>query len=264
MKNVFRVTASAVLLITTLAACGLGGETPTSVPVDPGVSPVVVLPTAQPGDLCANEYFPVKNNASWTYSSTGSPSGPYTFTDTVTNVRADGFTISAQSKDQTYTQEWNCKPEGLVAIQLSANNATSILAFEKFTDLQASNITGVILPPSITPGAEWSYALDIQGLEKVKEGTPATMTGRVSVTYIAGNKETVTVPAGTFEAIAIEVSTVIDFNVVTQSNTVKLSVDSTYTIWYAPGIGWVKSSGYGKLGGQDYVETIMLESYNIP
>lgn len=264
MKNVFHKIVSGILLITTLTACGPRSETPTAVPVDPGADPVVVLPTAQPSDPCINEYFPVKNNATWTYASTGSPSGPMRFTNTVTNVRVDGFTLAYQFGELTYNQEWACKPEGLVAMQLGPNNATSILAFQKFTNLQASNISGTIIPPSIVPGMEWTHALDIQGVENTTTGPAATMTARLAATYTAGNKETVTVPAGTFEAIAIEVSTVIDFTVVTQSNTVNLSVDSTYTIWYAPGVGLIKSSGYGKLGGQDYFETIELESYSIP
>lgn len=260
MKNLIRVFASVLLLAATLTACGLGAENPTAVPVEPGASPAVLLPTTQPGDPCANEYFAVKDNATYTYSSTGSPSGPYAFTRTITNVRADGFTISTQVKGKTYTQEWACKPEGLAAVQLGATDAPSMLAFEKFTDLQGSNISGVILPPSLIPGAEWNYALDIQGLEKAKDGNPATMTGHVTITYIAGNKESVTVPAGAFDAIAIVTNTVIDFNVAAA----KLSIDSAYTVWYAPGVGWVKSSGNGKLGGQDYFETIVLESYNIP
>lgn len=264
MKNGFTKIASAILLVTTLTACGLGVETPTAVPVDPGAEPVVVLPTAQPSDPCANEYMPVKNNATYTYSSAGSPSGPYTFTRTITNVRADGFTLNSNIKNQELAQEWFCKPEGLVPGQLGATDATSMLAFEKFTDLKASNVSGAFLPPAITPGMEWTHAMDIQGIEKTKDGAPASMTGRVAITYTAGNKESVTVPAGTFEAIAIEVSTVIDFDVTTQSNVITLTIDSTYTVWYAPGVGWVKSNGYGKLGGQDYVETIVLESYTIP
>jgi len=260
MKNVIQVFAGAILLVATLTACGLGAGSPTAIPVEPGATPAVPLPTAQPGDLCANEYFAVKNNATYTYSSTGSPSGPYTFTRTITNVRADGFTVSTQVKDKTYTQEWACKPEGLTAVQLGATDAPSMLAFEKFTDLQGSNISGVNLPPSLVPGAEWTYGLDIQGLEKAKDGNPATMTGRVAVTYIAGNKESLTIPAGAFEAVAIAANTVIDFNVAAA----KLSINSAYTVWYAPGVGWVKSSGNGKLGGQDYFETIVLESYNIP
>jgi len=260
MKKELFKTASIILLVVTLTACGTT-PTPTALPVDPGV---VVIPTAQPGDPCANEYFPVKNNATYSYSSTGSPSGPYSFTRTITNVRTDGFTIDTKFKNQDVLQEWSCKAEGLVPTQLGTTDATSILAFEKFTNLTAANVTGFVIPPAITPGAEWNYALDIQGTEKVKEGNPATMTGRVSINYIAGNKESVTVPAGTFDAIAIEVNTVIDFNVVAGANVIKLSVDSTYTIWYAPGVGWVKSNGYGKLGGQDYVETIVLDSYTIP
>jgi len=265
MKNVFRIFASAVLLATILSACGQGGETPTAAPpVDPGAGPVVILPSAQPSDPCANEYFPVRNNATWNYSSTGSPSGPYQFTNTVTNVRADGFTLNYQFGTLTHTQEWACTSEGLIAQQLGPSNATSILAFQKFVNLQATNVSGVVIPPSIVTGAEWSHAADIQGIQNLPGGATASMTARLAASYTAGNKETITVPAGTFEAIAVEVSTVIDFTVVTPSNTVNLSVDSTYTLWYAPGVGLVKSSGYGKLGGQDYVETIVLESYSIP
>lgn len=260
MKNKMIKTAGILFLIVSLAACGKPPE-PTALPIDPGV---VVIATAQPNDPCTNEYIPVRNNATYTYSSTGSPSGSYSFTRTVTNVRTDGFTINTKIKDQDVFQEWSCKSEGLVPTQLGATDATSILAFQKFEGLTAANITGFVMPPAVTSGTEWNYALDIQGTEKTKEGIPANMTGRVSLNYIAGNRESVTVPAGTFDALAIEVSTVIDFNIVSGSNVITLSVDSTYTVWYAPGIGWIKSNGYGKLGGQDYVETIVLESYTIP
>ena len=265
MKNGLRKIASATLLVFTLAACGQRAQ-PTIAPVEPGASPAIPLPTAKPSDPCANEYYPVKNDATYTYASTGSPSGPYGYTSKITSVRADGFAIASRYKNINITQEWNCKPEGLVAIQLGPSDATSILAFEKFTDLKASNISGIMLPAAVTPGMEWSYALDIQGTERVlPPDVPASMTGRVSATYIAGEKESVTVPAGTFEAIAIEVSTVIDFNVTEQGGvTVNLTVDSTYTVWYAPGVGWIKSSGFGHLSGQEYFETIVLSSYTLP
>lgn len=260
MKKELLKIAGAILLVVSLTACGPGGETavpPTS--VEPGIGPVV-----QPSNPCAIEYFPLKENATYNYSSTGSPSGPYVFTRTFANVRENGFKLITKYKELSISQEWLCKGDGLMPTELGAMDATSMLAFDKFTDLTAANVKGYSLPPVITPGAEWNYALDIQGVEKVQGGTPATMTGRVSVNHIAGNKESVTVPAGTFEAYTIEVNTVIDFNVVTGTNTIKLSVDSTYTVWYAPGVGWVKASGYGKLGGQEYVETIVLDSYTIP
>ncbi len=265
MKNHLSKTAGILLLVFSLSACSLGSGSPTAVPTDAGAGPVIPLPTAKPGDPCANEYFPVKQGATYAYSSTGSPSGPYTFSRAITNARADGFTLVTQFKDKEIVQEWACKPEGLIPSQLGATDATSILAFEKFTDLTASNISGFVMPPAITPGAEWTYALDIQGTEANSvSAIPSIMTGRVAMTFIAGNKESVTVPAGTFEALAVEVSTVIDFDVTTGANVVSLTLDSTYTVWYAPGVGWVKSNGYGKLGGQEYFETIVLTSYSIP
>jgi hypothetical protein len=260
MRKELLKTISILILISSLTACNKPVE-PNATPVDPGSGP---LPTPKPRKLCANEYFPVKNKSTFAYSSTGGPSGPYSFTRTFSNKRADGFTINTRYKNKKIVQDWSCKPEGLVPNIIGATDKISMLAFEKFTDLSTSNITGYVMPPAIVPGTEWSYALDIQGKERVKEGTPASMTGRISVNYSAGNKEKVTVPAGSFDAIAIEVNTRIDFKMDSGGNVVTLSMDSTYTAWYAPGIGWVKSSGYGKLGGQDYVETIVLESYNIP
>ena len=266
MKNVIRTLALAAVLALSLAACGLGGGTPTPAPVaaDPGVSQPVVLPTAAPSDPCANEYFPVKLNATWSYSSSGSPSGPYQLFDTITEVRPDGFTLNSQFRKNPRIQPWSCRSEGLAATQLAINNATSILAFEKFSDLTSSNVSGVNIPVTIAPGMEWAYAFDIAGTE-MRQGVPGgAMTGRIASTYLAGNKESVTVPAGTFEAIPIQVDTVIDFSVASQSGPVSLTLTSSYTYWYAAGIGWVKASGSGRLGGQEYFETIQLDAYTIP
>jgi predicted small lipoprotein YifL len=262
MKKELLKIAGTLLLVISLTACGQGG-TPTAPPATTAPE-VVALPTAQPGNPCANEYFPIKENATYNYSSAGSPSGPYTFTRTISNVREKVFSMQTQYKNQNIIQKWECKPKGLTPTDLGATDAASMLAFDKFANLSATNVTGIVLPTAITPGSKWNYALDIQGTEKTTQGTPATMTGHVTIDYVAGNKESVTVPAGTFDAVAIQVTTAINFNVVTGSGTVKLSVDSTYTLWYAPGVGWVKASGNGKLGGQEYVETIVLESYTIP
>lgn len=256
-KDLLKITGI-LLLVVSLAACGQGAA-PTSIPATEAPEGAVI-PTAQATNPCLNEYFPVKENATFNYSSTGGPTGPYSFTRVIKAVQENTFSLNTKFKDQDYIQKWLCKSDGLAPNEMGATDATSILAFDKFTNLTTANVTGFILPRTITPGAEWSYALDIQGTDKVQNGA---MTGNVSIIYIAGNKESVTVPAGTFEAIAIEVNTTIDFKVATGTK-VKFSADSIYTIWYAPGVGWIKASGHGKLGGQEYVETIVLESYSIP
>src|SRR5262245_38742161 len=53
------------------------------------------------GGLCANTYYPVREGTTWNYKSTGGPLGEYSFTDTITSFRDDGFTLSTQFGDLT-------------------------------------------------------------------------------------------------------------------------------------------------------------------
>ncbi|GEM_PF-698145 len=268
-NQLLRKSAFSLLLILHLivTACSPRPTPPPAVaPTDPPETPQATtpLPTSS-SNPCLNELLPLKENAAYRYTSSDSPSGSYAFTRRITNVRADGFTIVTEVGGKTIPQDWVCHSEGLTPQQLSVVDMLGLLAFRRFANITLSNISGYALPATLTPNAEWSYAADIQGVEIKPDGTQGgTMTGRLSVTYLAGNRASVTVPAGTFEAVAIEVNTVIDFVITTSTNVADLTADSTYTVWYAPGIGWIKSNGYGQLGGQKYLETIVLESYNIP
>jgi hypothetical protein len=270
MKNGFRQFAGLMLLLAfILAACG-SQATPTAVPpvaVDPTQPVAVAQPTsAGVPDACGNSYYPVKNKANYAYSSSGSPAGTFSFRNTIGDASPAGFTITTKYRKLIIPQTWTCKPEGLLASGLGFTDAASALAFDRFTNITATNITGVSLPANLSPGMEWTYATDLQGTEKVAEGQPAgTMTGHVDITFKAIKMENVVVPAGTFDAIAIEVHNVSQFNIVSGTGeTQKISVDSVYTFWYAPGVGWIKSNGTGTLNGQEYYETIVLDSYKVP
>ena len=265
MKNALIRIAGVLLLAITLTACG-GGPTPTPLPVGlPTPTVDVAAPTTQP-DPCGNLYLPVKNRVTYEYTSSGSPAGVYSFRNATSNARPEGFTVTTKFNKVTHTLNWECRPEGIVAIGIGLTDAASSLAINQFTNFTASNVTGVILPANLAPGLEWTYALDLQGTEAVKPGDPAgNMTGRISMTFKAGNTENVTVPAGAFDAIAIEVKTVSEFRITSASGqNQKITAHTTYTVWYAPGVGWVKSNGSGNLNGQEYFETIVLESYKIP
>ncbi|HSQ40106.1 MAG TPA: hypothetical protein VLM78_08080 [Anaerolineales bacterium] len=266
MKKELLKTASILLLVVSLTACGQGTAEPTAIPGDVSVPTNVAaaVPTAQ-ADPCGNLYFPVKNKATYTYSSSGSPAGAYTFRNIISNASANGFTLTTKFNALPLTQNWECKPEGVLAIGLGLTDAASSLALEQFTNLTASNITGISLPANLAPGMEWAYDLDLQGTEKVQEGQPAgNMTGHISMTFKAGKAESVTVPAGVFEAIAVEVKIVSEFKILSASGQAKkISAHNAYTVWYAPGVGWIKSNGSGNLNGQEYFETIVLESYKV-
>ncbi|MGE5775928.1 MAG: hypothetical protein ACM33V_06895, partial [Chloroflexota bacterium] len=120
-KRKIKSILSALLLIF-LAACNYP-STPAvagtqTVPIEPPATSSTETGTAAVGGntpetgVCTNTYYPVRQGATWSYRSTGT--GDYGFTDTITSVREDGFTLSTQSGNLTGTQEWACKPEGLV------------------------------------------------------------------------------------------------------------------------------------------------------
>ena len=134
-------TLISILLVTIfLAACSTPPATPTNPPSTDTAQPTATEPSAEatptstpegsypnPGqELCTNTYYPVRQGATWTYKSTGGPAGEYSFTDTITSVGGDGFTLSTQIGDLTRTQEWTCTAEGLVALQLGGAPAAML------------------------------------------------------------------------------------------------------------------------------------------
>ncbi|MEX1071257.1 MAG: hypothetical protein WEC37_01400, partial [Anaerolineales bacterium] len=96
----FKVIPSVLLaLALLLAACGgtpeqPGGDDPGS-DENGGQEQATEVPT-EAAHLCAHPYYPGASlGATWTYSVTGDQVESFTFTDTVTDVRADGFTLTS-------------------------------------------------------------------------------------------------------------------------------------------------------------------------
>ncbi len=220
-------------------------------------------PPAAEARLCDNTYFPVVEGATWTYQSSGGPVGGYGFTDTITSVRADGFTLTSQFDELTRTQEWSCTREGLVALQLGGTSAATLNSQEMQVNLNVSNVSGVSFPATINPGDTWQHSLEFTG-NMVVGGQEIDANGSAQSSFTAIGMESVTVPAGTFEALKVRVDSTINITGVFQGVSVPLTISSPYDYWFAPGVGWVKASGTGDVGGESFTETIELQSYNIP
>ena len=219
-------------------------------------------PLAEAG-LCNNTYFPVVEGATWTYQSTGGPMGGYGFTDTITSVRADGFTLTSQFDDLTRTQEWGCTSEGLVALQLGGTSAATLNSQEMQVNLNVSNVSGISFPAAIEPGVTWQHALEFTG-KMIVGGQEIDANGSAQSSFTAIGMESVTVPAGTFEAMKVRVDSTINITGVFQGVSLPLTISSPYDYWFAPGVGWVKASGTGDVAGESFTETIELQLYNIP
>ena len=269
-------TRVSVLLITIfLAACSTPPVPPTSTqPIDtaqptatgrsPEATPTPVgsYPNPEQG-LCTNTYYPVSQGATWTYRSTGGPAGEYSFTDTIPSVRPDGFTLSTQIGDLTRTQEWTCTAEGLAALQLGGAPAAMLNSQGIQLNLTVNNASGVTFPSQIHPGDQWQQTLDVTG-NVVAMNEEAEASGNVQMNFSATGMESVTVPAGTFDALRVEVDVSLDIEATYSGLSLPVTFSGDYTYWFAPGVGWVRASGTGSVLGSSFSDTTELQSYNIP
>ncbi len=250
--------------IQTLIPTATQAPTSTEAPqaTEPSVSAGGGMPVAGAG-LCANAYYPVREGATWTYSSTGGPAGGRGFVDTVTSVREDGFTLTSKYGDLTRTQEWSCTPQGLVALQLGG---AALSIFEPDTmqvKLDVSHVSGITFPNEIKPGDAWQHALDFSGKITMR-GHETDAKGEAQSSFTAVGYETVTVPAGTFDALKIHVDTTFDLTSNFSGVSLPFTFTTPYDYWFVQGVGWVKASGKGTVDDDSFTETIELQSYNIP
>jgi len=261
-KRNTRVPLTLMLVTLLMQACSGIPQPPVSVTLEPTPTQTAVPQIVDTG-LCSNPLYPVKQGATWTYRSTGSLSGDFSFTDTITAVHEDGFTLSSQVDGTTLTQEWVCKPEGLASLTFGSGTAAGISTSGVKMDLTSSNVQGVILPKTVSAGDLWPYSLDFEGNMEYS-GTSVDTQGTASFSFNALGEESVTVPAGTFNALKIHVDLTLDMEATYFGFTAPAVFTIPTDVWYAPGVGWVKATSSGNIFGMAFNETIELQSYNIP
>jgi hypothetical protein len=260
-----------VLLLVT--ACSMSGgdaseenqatEEPTSSVEEIEPSEPTLQVTAVSSGICENIYYPVREGSMWFYKSTGGSFGEYEFSDTITSLRADGYTLTSEYDELTRTQEWACKPEGLVALQPGGGPAGTVNTSGVQLDIKTQNASGVTYPKDMTPGSTWQHTLDYSGTMDIA-GETVEATGNATSSFTAVGIENITVPAGTFDAIKIQVETTINITSTFQGATVPVIVSGSSTSWFAEGVGWIKSVSTSDFGGTLGTETIELQAYNIP
>lgn len=219
---------------------------------------------AQVSGLCANPYFPVVNGATWTYSVTGGIRD-FSYTDTIIDAGPDGFTLSSSFDLEgglTRTQAWGCQADGLVALEYTGGPEAALSTEGLNAQLNTTAVTGVTIPANLSVGSSWTQSMNVEGEMVIGEGMTGTATGSVAFAANAVGTESVTTPAGTFDAIKVEIQQ--DFNVTANLSGVSMPVtfSGTTTSWYAPGVGMVKSVITEDLMGS--TSTIELQSYTIP
>jgi uncharacterized protein DUF3108 len=256
-------SAAFALMAAILTACGAITVAPTP----------TLQPTATPtpsGDLCANTLIPVKAGATWTYNVAGNAningaSGSSSFTATISKVRADGFTVTTDfGNNVTSDQEWDCKPDGLLATSFGSGQATFTISSQEFTaNLDTSNPSGITLPRDIDQHTNWDYGLDLTG-SLAQGNLKADVKGNIGTEMHAAGTESVTVPAGTFDARKVQGTSTVRFTASFDGLGLPVTSVINFTLWFAPGVGWVKSLANGGLAGTTLGGSTELQSYKIP
>lgn len=212
-----------------LSACSLTGTD--SSPAQPTTEFIIE-------GLCDNSLYPVKQNATWTYSSTGNPNGNFNYTETITQVTSAGFTITSQINDSTHTQVWSCETGGLKALQLGAVNYLS-------SQSAVLEVTGVNLPKELISGMQWLYSLKLEQ-------------GIYTIIMQETGSESITTSAGTFNPTKFQATYQFE------SSDTSLNFSNASTVWYAPNIGLIKSIDDVQKNDGAFTVTTELQSYSIP
>jgi len=254
----FPKIAAGLLLLSALA-CSLPG---------PGVPGNETQPTVQPsggsggtaGSACNNSLYPVVNGASWTYSFNGD--APGNFTRSITAVRADGFTDQdVFDSGITRSGEWKCDNGSLIALQPDSGASTASVQSQNVTStFTTTAMDGVTLPGNVVQGTAWTQNFTMDGTESIN-GQDITSKSQIAFSCTAGATESVTVAAGTFNAMHMDCTSDINITITMNGTDVPSNVATTSSMWYAPGVGMVKTDSTLSNGK---TTTLELAAYTIP
>jgi len=261
------LAASALML--TAQGCG-AGATPiptaavaTQRPVSSAAPTATETATATPfiSVACQNPLYPIVEGATWQYVGHDSINGDFTFDRTFSEIHADGFTEQdLWSSGLTRTARWTCENGNLKALDLGTSAGTvSTTNMQLVADSVVSD--GKMLPAMINVGDTWAETLDISGHVVLSASSSAPSRNQATITCTATGNESVTVAAGTFDAVKIDcqVGMLVTVTLVGLDLS-PTQVNSTASAWYAPGVGLVKTESTSDMESYAFE----LGSYDIP
>lgn len=247
-----------------MLACNLGTSAPEgdgSKPTDGSAteaSNTSPPETSTGAGACNNPYMPIIVGATWNYNLTGPI--PDTYVHSILSSDGSGFTEQdVFGTGVTRQGKWNCENGNLIALNPSGGGSASVTTEGVSVDFQTTAIDGVTLPASINPGDSWSQSLTLEGTQTINGETfPAS--NQVTQNCTAIGNESVTVPAGTFDAMRMDCQVTMNITLNMVGSPLSNTISLTNSSWYAINVGMVKTVSTGS--GLD--STVELTSYSIP
>lgn len=275
MENKSYKLLSLILALFIIMACSTlgGGAGEENIPVEEpasseeGIDEESAIPSDETSStasgLCTNEYYPVVEGGTWSYLGTSSATEDYSFTNTISSVRDNGFTVTVEFDEVTLVQEWACTPDGILALDAGGGAAGTVRTDDINLVMETQNASGITYPKEILPGDTWNHTVDYTGTMDMA-GDTIEVSGNTEYNYTAIGVETISVSAGTFEAMKIDQIITVNINMVISGSEVPVTFTSTSTSWFAKDVGWIKSDSASDIGGFTTTESLELATYSIP
>lgn len=203
---------------------------------------------------CDHPYFPLRTGASWTF---GGTDGTMTWSVSGATGSTDSAsaTMDIATSSGNLTVHWTCGSEGIVSYDFGSISAPG---FGQFATMNVVDSSGTLLPPAdrLTPGSSWPTNFTLV-MNVSAQGVTLDMNAKTSETWTAAGTETVSVPAGTFQALRVDGTSTTSIS----GTMVPVTVSTTsMTYWYAKGVGIVRYTYASDQvsGGAD------LTAYSVP
>lgn len=197
-----------------------------------------------------NAYYPVAEGATWTYSGSDGTG----FTQSIVAVSADSFTVSMdmdmEGMDGPMEMEFLCDENGI----LSFANMQSMMP--EGVEVEMVSVDGITYPTDWVVGAEWNSEI-VMRMEMTMEGMAATSTMTMATDSVILPSESVTVPAGTFDALRVSGDSTVTTITAMMGMEVPFSISTKSDTWLAEGVGMVRTLS-------DDGTTLELVSYSLP
>jgi hypothetical protein len=223
-------------------------EVPTDTPVPAPVA-----------HACANLYMPIVPGATWNYKLIGPISD--TFTHTILSMESNSFVeqdIFATGVTRQGT--WNCEDGNMIALDPPSGASANVSTENNVSvDFETKDLSGVTIPATINAGDTWSQSLTLEGTQTIN-GTAFPASNQLTSDCKAIGIESVTVEAGTFNAMRVECQTTMNISISMGDTPIQSTLNLTGTNWYVENIGLVKTL----TTGMGFDSTTELVSYNIP
>ena len=193
-----------------------------------------------PAGDCGNPFYPVIEGRTLRYTNSIPGMGVTEHSIIYSNVTDTSFTTTTDLGDgNVLTQTWQCSGEGLLQPEFS-----SLPTGEEVTlTIEYVESSGLTIPAAdqFTPGATWTTRYVANATLSDGGESQMTMAQTTELSHTVIGPETITVPAGTFEAIRVE--TTGNVNSATSMGDISvpaMDIAMNFVSWYAEGVGLVR------------------------